>query len=239
MPINVVDSRITGFSDVMINPSASSKAYRGRYPIPPNPKVQGHPSAQWDKHLLMVDVADCTVYELIQYDPLIVALTGRHSALSGTRYPLDSVEWPGITTNSPNTPMIGQYVLHQEVVDGDVRHPIGFCTDSISTAHQWPARASDGRVDSPSAMPMGAWIRLRSDADLAGFGPGARTVARALREHGAVLTDTCSHDFHLMAENSSRWNDDDLQALRSLTAADFEVVDVRPMQADAGSFRIR
>jgi hypothetical protein len=42
-----------------------------------------------------------------------------------------------------------------------------------------------------------------------------------------------------MAENSSRWNDDDLQALRSLTAADFEVVDVRPMQADAGSFRIR
>ena len=202
--------------------------------------MQGHPSAQWDKHLLIVDVADCTAYELIQYDPVLAALTGVHSALE--RHPVPAglgASGPGSPRTRPNTPMIGQYVLHQEVVEGDVRHPIGFCTDSISTAHQWPARASDGRVASPSAMPMGAWIRLRADADLSGFGPGARTVARALREHGAVLTDTCAHDFHLMAENSSRWNDDDLQALRNLTAADFEVVDVRPMQADAGSFRIR
>jgi hypothetical protein len=224
---------------VVLNPWGSPRSYRGPYPIPDNPKVQGYPSAQWDKHLLIVDVADCTAYELIQYDPVVATLTGVHSALSGARYRLDSTEFPTITTNAPQTPMLGQYVMRSEVVAGEVAHPVGFCSNRISTTYQWPARRSDGVVSTPDAMPMGTWIRLRSDADLRGFGPDARTVARALREHGAILTDTCSHPFFLMAENSAAWNDDDLAAIRSLTADDFEVVDTTPMQSDPGSFRIR
>ena len=239
MPVNVVDSRIIGFTEVALNPWGSSRSYRGPYPIPPSPQVQGHPSAQWDKHLLIIDVADCSAYELIQYDPVLAKLTGIHSALSGAHYPLDTTDYPYLTTNAPQTPMIGQYVMRSEVDAGDVSHAIGFCSDRISTEHQWPARRSDGKVSSPDAMPMGTWIRLRADASTKGFGPGASTVARALREHGAILTDTCSHPFHLMAENSGEWNDDDLQALRSLSADDFEVVDTRAMQAAAGSHRIR
>lgn len=239
MPINVVDSRVTGFSDVVMNPWGSSRSYRGPYPIPDDVRVQGHPSAQWDRHVLIVDVADCTAYELIQYDPLVHRLTGVHTALSGTRYPLGSSEWPTMTTNAPKTPMLGQYVLVDEVERGSVDHVIGFCSDEISTAHQWPARKSDGVVTDPGAIPMGAWLRLRADADLSGFGPGARTVARALRTHGTVLTDTCAHDFLLQAENSDRWNDEDLQALRSLDATDFEVVDTASLQVDGTSFRIR
>lgn len=239
MPINVVDSRVTGFTDVVMNPWGSSKSYRGPYPLPPNPKVQGYPSAQWDKHLLVIDVADCTAYELIQYDPVLAALTGIHSALSGTRYPLNTLEAPAFTTNAPQTPMIGQYAMRAEVLAGDVPHAIGFCSNRISTQARWPAKRSDGVVDSPDAMPMGTWIRLKAGADTSGFGPGASTVARALREHGAILTDTCSHPFYLMAENSGEWNDDDLQALRELTTSDFEVVDTAPMQVSASSFRIR
>ena len=239
MPINVVDSRIIGFTNVAMNPWGSSRSYRGPYPIPANPKVQGAPSAQWDKHLLIIDVADCSAYELIQYDPVIVALTGVHSALNGSHYPLDTTDFPYITTNAPQTPMIGQYVMRSEVLAGDVDHAIGFCSNRISTKFQWPARRSDGLVTSSDAMPMGTWIRLRSDADTSGFGPGASTVARALREHGAVLTDTCAHPFHLMAENSSGWNDSDLQALRTLNANDFEVVDSASMRADTTSLRIR
>lgn len=239
MPINVVDSRVVGFSEVMLNPWGSSRSYQGPYPMPEVPIIQGSPTPQWDRHVLIVDVAECMAYELIQYDPLIRLLTGKHGALSGTRYPLNSSDWPVMTTNAPKTPMLGQYVLVDEVAAGSVDHVMGFCTNDISTSHQWPARASDGVIGSPDAMPMGTWIRLRADVDLSGFGADARTIARALREHGAVLTDTCAHDFYLMGENSTRWNDASLAALGSLDAADFEVVDTAPLRSDGASFRIR
>lgn len=239
MPINVVDSRVTGFRNVVLSPWGSTRSYLGPYPIPDTPLVQGSPTAQWDRHVLTVDVADCTAYELIQYDPLVKALTGVHTAWIGMRYPLNTSDWPVMTTNAPKTPMLGQYVLLDEVRRGRVDHVIGFCTDDISTAHMWPARASDGRVESPDAMPMGTWIRLRADVDVSRFGAPAATVARALREHGAVLTDTCAHDFYLMGENSPEWDDAGLAALATLDAADFEVVDTTPLRADGTSFRIR
>ena len=239
MPINVVDSRVVGFSDVVFNPWGSTKTYRGQYPMPSKPKVQGHPSAQWDRHVLIVDVAGCMGYELMQYDPTIKALTGNHNAHSGVRYSLATSDRPSFTTNAPNTPMIGQYVMYDEVQVGRIDHPIGFCSNVVGTSHVWPAQASDGPIDSPDALPMGSWLRLRADADLSELGPQARVVADALREHGAVLTDSCPHPFYLMGENSALWADSDLKTIRTLSPADFEVVDSSLMQVDPTSYRIR
>ena len=123
---------------------------------------------------------------------------------------------------------------------GDVDHAIGFCSNRISTKFQWPARRSDGVVTSPDAMPMGTWIRLRSDADTSGFGPGRQHRRRGLREHGAILTDTCAHPFHLLAENSSGWNDDDLQAAaHAWTRTTSRSSTPHSMRADTTSLRIR
>ena len=44
MPINVVDSRITGFTTVVINPSASTRAYRGRTRSRPAPRCRATPA---------------------------------------------------------------------------------------------------------------------------------------------------------------------------------------------------
>lgn len=239
MPINVVDSDVTGFQHVTMNPWGSTKSFLGPYPIPEDPKVSGHPTPAWDRRLLIVDVADCMAYELIQYDYYLAKLTGAHVALSGTRYPLNTTDWPTLTTNAPQTPVIGQLALQSEVAAGEIPHVLGFCSDSISTSHVWPARRSDGKVASADAMPMGTWIRLKSTAKTAGFGPSARAVVTALRERGAVLTDTCGHDFYLQAENSAAWDDADLKALRSLSASDFEVVDTTSMRVHPKSFAIR
>lgn len=238
-PLNLVDSRERGFTRVLLNMSYAPRSFPGPYPIPANPKVQGFPSAQWDKHLLVVDVADCRAYELIQYDPFLVALTGIHSALSGASYALDSTAMPPTTTNSPNTPMIGQYIRHEEVVNGEIPHVMAFCSNRISPTWVWPARRSDGVVPGADAMPMGAWIRLKSTVDPSVFPPGARAVVEALRERGAVLTDTCSHSFSLLAENSGDWNDTVMQQLSRLTTSDFEVVDSSQMKVSDTTFQIR
>lgn len=238
MPFNLVDSRQIGFSRVFINPIYGN-SYTGPFPLPARPKVQGHPSAQWDRKVIVLDTAECMGYEIIQYDPLITELTGRHNGIGGARYALGTNSRPTTWTTASRLPVLGQLVLVEEAQAGRVDHVIGFCSDRISPTHQWPAAASDG-VD-PAAMPMGTWIRLRSDVDTSSFGRGSRAVAEALREHGAVLTDTCAHRFHLFAENSPEWNDADLQMLRSLTAADFEVVDPTPMRMndDRNSLAIR
>jgi hypothetical protein len=238
MPFNIVDSRQTGFSRVFIN-AVYGNSYMGPFPLPSRPKVQGHPSAQWDRKVIVLDTAECLGYEIIQYDPLIADLTGRHNGIGGARYALDTSARPTTWTTASRLPVLGQHVLVEEARAGRVDHVIGFCSDRISPAHQWPAAASDG-VD-PAAMPMGTWIRLRSDVDTSSFGPGSRAVAEALRERGAVLTDTCAHRFHLFGENSADWDDADLQMLRRLSANDFEVIDPTPMRMndDRNSLAIR
>jgi hypothetical protein len=235
---NVVDSNTTRPVDVVINPSYASNNYLGRYPIPRNPIVQGYPTPAWDRHLLIIDTADCNAYELIQYDPLLGA-AGIHTALAGTRYPLSGVTPPVKTTNAAKTPMIGQSALVSEVRAGRIAHPIGFCTDELSTGHVWPARASDGRSARPDAVPMGAWFRLRSDVDPSAFSGQARVFVEALRNHGAILTDTCAHRFSLMGENSDQWDDRSLAQLETLTPADFEAVDTTAMKVADNSFEIR
>jgi hypothetical protein len=238
MPFNIVDSRQTGFSQVVMN-DVYFNAYKGPYPLPTRPRVEGHPSAQWDRKVIVLDTADCVGYEILQYDPLIRELTGRHNGIDGARYRLDTTARPTTSTTASNLPVLGQYVLVEEARAGRVDHVLGFCSDRISPAHQWPAEDSDGF--DPAAMPMGTWIRLRADVDTSSFGPGSRAVAEALRERGAVLTDTCGHRLFLQGENSSEWNDADLQQLSRLTAADFEVIDPTPMRLndDIDSLAIR
>lgn len=238
MPFNVVDSRQTGFSRVVLSPDWTATSHRGGYPIPKDPMVEGYPGVAFDKHLLMVDVADCTGYELIQYEPTTYRLIGLHTAMAGTRYRLDDGDHTAYTTNAAGTPMIGQYAMADEVVAGRLAHVIGFCTDELSSKVVWPARSSDGKDRSPDAPPMGTWLRLKADVDLRKFSGQARTIAEALRRHGMVLTDTCGHQFALFGESSSRWNATELAQLRNLTARNFEVVDPTPMKRSNSSFRI-
>jgi len=239
MPINVVDSRLTGMEEIELDHSYTSRSHFGAYPVPENPRIQGYPGQAWDRHLVMVDVADCTAYELIQFDPDAPGLTGRRTALAGTRYPLSSPEMPRMTTNVANTPLVGQYVMVDEVNAGSVPHPIGACTSNGGSEATWPARMSDGPHDTPDAPPMGSWLRLRADVDLDRFSGQARPVAEAMRHHGIILTDTCPHPLSIMGENSDGWVKEEIRQLRELTAADFEVVDTTPMRVSEDSFLVR
>ena len=238
MPINVVDSRTQSMRTVVLDDSWTAHNYKGGYPIPSSPRLEGYPSAEWDRHLLIVDVADCSAYELIQYDPILGAL-GIHRALSGVRYSLNTTERPRITTNAADTPMIGQYAMVDEVRSGRIAHALGFCTTDLSSSYIWPAKRSDGRLSGDAAPPMGAWLRLKADVDLSKFTGQARVIAEALRHHGMILTDTCGHQVGLMAENSDQWNKSQMAQLEQLSATQFEVVDASPMAHSPTSFAVR
>jgi hypothetical protein len=237
MPMNVVDSRKIGMTSVLLDHTYTD-SYNGGYPVPASPVVEGAPNPEWDKHVIMVDQADCTSYELIQYDSLWRSLFGSVKALAGAKVPLGSTT-PVQTTNAAQTPMVGQNVLVSEVNAGRVDHAVGFCTTELHPGHVWPARASDGRSTNPSAIKTGAWLRLKAGTATSSFTGQARPIVEALRTHGAVLTDTCGQKFALMGENSTAWNDSELAQLGRLTADDFEVVDTTPMKVSDSSWAIR
>jgi hypothetical protein len=237
MPMNVVDSRTTGMTSVLFDYTYTDP-YTGGYPVPANPVVEGAPNPEWDKHVIMVNQADCTSYELIQYDSMWRALFGSVKALTGARVPLNSTT-PVRTTNAAQTPMVGQNVLVSEANSGRIDHAVGFCTTEINPGSVWPARASDGKSTNPSSLKTGAWLRLKAGTSTTKFTGQARSIAEALKIHGTVLTDTCGQKFALMGENSTAWNDAELAQLGQLSAADFEVVDTTPMKVSDSSWAIR
>ncbi|MEX0768419.1 MAG: hypothetical protein WD029_08110, partial [Microthrixaceae bacterium] len=242
-PINIVDSSLTGFKPVTFGHDWSAKSYLGPYPVPSAPALQGAPnlSGAWDKRLMVVDSAECMAYELIQYSQVWNGTFFNRNALAGARYSLNSTEMPLGTTNAPNTPMIGQYVLNSEVKSGSIDHVMAFCSQNtrISTRSVWPARKSDGLNTAADAMPMGTWIRLGKNVNPDSFTGGTKVIVEALQTRGAVLTDSCAHQFSLLAENSADWNNSDMSQLNRLTPADFEVVDSAQMKVSDTSYAVR
>ncbi len=232
-PVNVVDSRTDVSVDYLINAYPGVSDPNG-HTLPAVPRFEGWPVIAWDRHLLTVDTATCTSSEAFNVSPPWENPLGRWIADSAVHFDLRSNDLParGSATASGLSLLHG-LVRYDEVASGRVAHAVSVTLPQIRQgAAVWPARYSDGRSTNPAAPQMGAWLRLRADVDLSGLGPQARTVAEAMKVHGAVVSDTGPGGLVVNGEPDERWNDSDLSGLGSLTMADFEVVDASGMRVD-------
>jgi hypothetical protein len=75
---------------------------------------------------------------------------------------------------------------------------------------------------------MGARARLKASYDVSRLPPQARVVARALQRYGMILADNGSNWFVTGAPDP-RWDDEQLDALKSLRGSDFEFVEAGPV----------
>jgi hypothetical protein len=243
VPFNVVDSGVIGFDPVSYDPNyASSEAWVSPMPIPENPRIQGDPTPAWDRHLLIVDQADCTYYELWYYDPMVYQLAGIHWALTGARWDMGDggalVPQRGTTVSA--APMVGTTVRLAEVQAGDVDHVVGACSQANGPTKIWPARKSDGTNTSPTAPPVGARLRLKPTVDLDAFTGQARVIAEAMATHGVMITDTCYSPLQIVGENVAYgWDNTNLKQLKGLRIGDFEAVDTSPMMLSEDSWQVR
>ena len=232
-PVNVVDSRTDASVDYVIAAYPGVSDPTG-HTLPAVPRFEGWPTIAWDRHLLTVDTATCTSSEAFNVSPPWENPTGRWVADSAVHFDLRSNDLPprGSATAS-GLSMLHGLVRYDEVASGRVGHAVTVTLPQIRQgAAVWPARFSDGRSTNPAAPQMGTWRRLRADVDLSGLGPQARTVAEAMKVHGAVVGDTGPGGLVVNGEPDERWNDTDLSGLGSLSLADFEVVDASGMRVD-------
>jgi hypothetical protein len=71
---------------------------------------------------------------------------------------------------------------------------------------------------------MGARLRLKASKDISGFPEPVRKIFQAMKTYGLIVADNGS-DLYVTGTYDTRWDNDVLNpAFRSITAADFEVI---------------
>ena len=69
-------------------------------------------------------------------------------------------------------------------------------------------------------------IRLKASKDISTFRPEIQRIFRAMKRHGLIVADNGS-DMYISGTMDARWDNDVLNpAFRSLTADDFEVIEL-------------
>jgi hypothetical protein len=200
------------------------------YPIPEEAKTQpfwieggpaGNSGASGDRHMLIVDRDNKHLYELfaLRWD--------------GTRWVAGSGAFFDMKTNSRRPEgWTSADAAGLAILPGLVRYDEVFGPDEIRHAFRVTVRATNGYVwpashragNNPSALPMGARLRLKPTVDLSRYAPEIQKIFRAMQRYGLIVADNGS-DMYVSGAFDPRWNNDVLNpAFRSLTANDFEVI---------------
>ena len=70
---------------------------------------------------------------------------------------------------------------------------------------------------------MGTRLRLKASFDISGYTGQARVVLQALKTYGMLVADTGTSWF-ITGATDPRWNDTDLNQLKTVPGSAFEVV---------------
>lgn len=233
IPFNPVDADTP---TVRVDMRGNTAAHQGPYPITDPAYIESMPTYGFDNHYVAIDQESRRMWELIG----TTVWFGRWQADGGALWDLDSLEYGGPATTASRLPLLPGTLTFQEVAAGRVDHVVWAGSPRISsTEFVWPARMTDGLSDDPDAPPMGAWLRLRADADLRGLGPQATVVAEGLQRYGLLLSDTSNQRFGLRGTPDARWDRDDMRGLGRFTPADFEVVDHEGLMVSPDSMAAR
>lgn len=210
---------------------------RGPYPVPRNALIEGGPNSGGDRHVTVYDPARCRAYELYAARP---SGSGWH-AYSGAVWDLRSnrmrtLGWT--SADAAGLSILAGLVRYDEVAAGHVDHAIRMTVQFTQRAFIWPAshRASS-RTDA-NLPPMGLRLRLKAGVDVSRMPPQARVVAEALKRYGAIIADNGS-SWYFSGTQDSRWNNDQIDALKKLHGSDFEVVDESSLMVDPHSYAVR
>lgn len=199
----------------------------GPYPIPPHAPVEGGS----DDHVIAVERPDapggeCTLYELYEARYRDGG-QNRWDAGSGAVFDLGSKlpqrpdHWT--SADAAGLPIFPGLVRYEEVQAGAIDHAIRVTFDRTRQAFIHPATHFASDSCHPYDPPMGLRLRLKAGYDSSGITGQAGVVAEALKRYGMIVADNGANWF-ITGSTDPRWNDEDLNQLKEIPGAAFEVV---------------
>jgi hypothetical protein len=203
------------------------------YPLPDEAKTQPHyiegdvpgGGTSGDRHMLVIDRDRWLLYET--FATRWNVMTNRWEAQSGAVFNLATNDrrpegWT--SADAAGLAIFPGLVRYDEAFGaGEITHAFRVTTRDTN-GYVWPASHSAG--SNASAPPMGTRLRLKASRDISGFAPEIQRIFRAMKRYGLIVADNGS-DMYITGTMDARWNNSVLNpAFRSLTADDFEVIEL-------------
>lgn len=207
----------------------------GPYPIPPTAPIEGGAQSSGDRHVIIINNANCRLYELFaaypQPDNSWKAGSGAVFDLLG--YQLRPDTWT--SADAAGLPIFPGLARYDEFALGEIRHALRITAAVTQKRHVWPARHDASNNMSFLVPPMGQRFRLKSSFDLTSYTQQERVVLIALQRYGVILADNGSN-WYVSGAPDERWDNDFLHHLfGSLHGSDFEAVDSTSLMVDPNS----
>lgn len=201
-----------------------SESDPGPMPIPGNAEIEGFPHpGNGDRHVLVLEQTGCWLFELYN---AYKTKSGSWSANSTAIWDMTIDEQRPYTWTSADAaglPIFVGLARYDEVAAGAINHALRFTVPVTREAFVAPASHWASSDTDPNAPPMGTRLRLKSSFNISGFPPDDQVILTALQQYGLILADNGSA-MYISGTPDNRWNNNDLDLLKSLTASDFEVV---------------
>jgi hypothetical protein len=215
----------------------------GPWPIPANPFIEGvfdwRTASNGDRHLLVVDSSNLCLYESGN-------VTGNSDGSAwqgsgGAVFHLDSDTLRPETWTSADAaglPIFPLLIRYDEVeralaAGGELHHTIRFTVVNSRRAYVWPARHYASGSTDTNRPAMGQRFRLKASVDISAFSPRMQVILRTMKLYGLIVADNGSNWF-FQGTHDDRWDDNDLNTLKSLHGSDFEAVDISPWKSRPG-----
>ncbi|MGB2901642.1 MAG: hypothetical protein WBB89_20470 [Candidatus Acidiferrum sp.] len=196
----------------------------GPMPFPSNALIEGYPKpGNGDRHVLVLEKDGCWLYELYN---ATLSKNGSWSADSAAAWDMTINEQRPYTWTSADAaglPIFPGLARYDEVAAGAINHALRFTVPSTQKAFVAPASHWASTVTNTSAPPMGTRLRLKASFDISGFPADDRVILTALKKYGMILADNGSGIF-ISGAPDDRWNNSNLNLLKTITASNFEVV---------------
>jgi len=194
----------------------------GPYPFPSDAPVEGGPHATGDRHVLVIDQGDCHLYET--YRSFYKGPGWRAGNGAVFDFGSNALRPDGWTSaDAAGLPIFAGLVRYDEATAGQIDHAIRFTVHQTQEGYIHPATHWASQTTDPGYPPMGLRVRLKADFDISRYKGPAHAILAAMQHYGMFVADNGS-DWYFTGAPDSRWNDNDLNTLKTVPASAFEVV---------------
>jgi hypothetical protein len=204
----------------------------GPMPIPVSAEIEGYPApGSGDRHVMVLDNNNCWLYELYSSYPNPASW----NAASAAVWDLTADEQRPYTWTSADAAGLAIFpglARYDEVAAGQIKHALRFTLQSSRAAFVPPASHWAANSSNALAAPMGMRLRLKASFDISSFSAANQVILTALKKYGMIMADNGS-SLYISGAPDARWDNSDLHNLGSVTAADFEVVQMNPIYTAA------
>jgi hypothetical protein len=201
----------------------------GPMPVPANAPIEGDPNpGSGDRHVLVLDNANCWLYELYSSYPNADGSWNAGSAAVWDLLADEQRPWTWTSADAAGLPIFPGLARYDEVASGQIRHALRFTLAESQAAFVPPASHWAANSTNASAAPMGMRLRLKASYDISGFSANNQVILTALKKYGMIMADNGS-SMYISGAPDSRWSNDDLHNLGQVTASAFDVVQMNPI----------